>query len=223
MIKVVVFDFDGVLVDSNSLKRGAFYDLLVGIHGITKKMVDDTWAEIDGQNKTRFEFIRVVFSKIGKSGGELEGMVKDYSEKYDEIVQKGIKSSGLITGAWETLENLSKTHHIYIDSATPDGNLQKTADMLGIRKFFKGIHGKEVMGFFTSKDSKKTILKKIMELEKVSGGEVLFVGDGEADREAAEAYSCRFIGIANDFNGWTDHEKFKTIRSVAELTQNMDI
>lgn len=217
MIKVIVFDFDGVLVDSNSLKRAAFYDLFKDAGSIDKKMIDDAWTEIDGQNKTRFEFIRAVFSKSGKSRAELEDLVKLYAEKYDEIVQEGIKSGGLITGAWEVLDNFSRQHRIYIDSATPDTNLQKTVDMLGIRRFLKGVYGKEIIGLFSNPDSKKIVLKKIMDSEKVSGDEVLFVGDGEVDRDAASAYSCKFVGIANESNGWTEAEKFITIKSIAEL------
>lgn len=217
MLKVIVFDFDGVLVDSNSLKRGAFYGLLADVHGLSPELIETTWTESYGRSLTRFEFLNSLFMKIGKSGDELENLVKVYAAKYDDVVQRGIRSGGLMPGAFEVLSRLSEKYTLYINSATPDFALEKIVDDLGIRIFFKGIFGKQIIGFKSVSNSKELNLEKIFASENVSGDEVLFVGDGEVDKNAAEAYSCDFIGIANESNCWSLHENFKTIKSVADL------
>ena len=216
MIKVIVFDFDGVLADSNKLKYDAFFDLFPGNEKV-KAVVSDTLKDFQSKNKTRFEALKAIFVKLGEGESKVAGLVKTYSARYDTDVREKIASQGLFPGVSDMLEALCKKYNLYINSATPELALERTIDKLEIGHFFKGVYGRPIIGMTSVPNSKELNLERIMETEKVVGDEVLFVGDGEADREAAKAYNCHFIGVANDFNGWGKQESFKTIKSVAEL------
>ena len=212
MIKVIVFDFDGVLVDSNVLKKGAFVELFSDnprVQAVAVGVLNTFWQ------KTRLEALREIFRKLGEDEGNTARLVNSYNERYNKIVIEKIANMGLIPGVLKALEELSKKYILYVNSATPTEPLLRTAKVLGIERFFKGICGVE--GFAPILHSKKDNLEKIMKAENAVGDDVLFVGDGDADLAAAEEYNCNFIGIANQTNGWAGRGDIKTLLSVAEI------
>ena len=53
--------------------------------------------------------------------------------------------------------------------------------------------------------SKGDNLAMVLDREQVTGDEVVFVGDGQRDLEAARGAGCRFIGVRNPFNDFDSH------------------
>lgn len=218
-IKTIVFDFDGVLVDSNSLKRDAYFELFDDKEGISRSMIESTWKEKGGNIITRFEFLGQIFSKLNRPESERDIFVKSYADKYNEIVQSEIAAGGLAKGVRELLAGLSVKYHLFINSATPDFALIRTVKKLGIAKFFKGVYGVDMIGFKSVTDSKITNLKNILALEKIVGNETVYVGDGDVDLKAALSCECYFFGIPNEHNNWINRKDIKLIDSVGSLTE----
>jgi phosphoglycolate phosphatase-like HAD superfamily hydrolase len=63
-----------------------------------------------------------------------------------------------------------------------------------LARFFGGIYGNE--------GSKVANLEHAMAASNCSPSELVFIGDNEMDRHAAEAVGCHFIGILNEFSGY---------------------
>ena len=209
MIKVIVFDFDGVLVDSNRIKHDAWYDVFGDLPEEEKRVAFEVFPKVEV--RTRYVILDEVFKALGRPEDKRKELVQINAAKYNAITQAGISRYGLIEGARELLEDFSKKYHLYLNSSTPIEALNETVDMLGIRGFFSGIYGRP--------DTKESALEKIFAKEKVSGSEVVFVGDADFDRNAAAAFDCFFIGIRNDFNGWTENEEFVTVASVRDVAE----
>lgn len=207
-MKAIVFDFDGVIVDSNRLKYEAWYELFPA-EEVPPVLIKDVLARIP---ETRFEILREIFVKLGKPINEIEEFVNIYAQKYNELVQKSIFMKGFNPGVKEALKRLSWHHNLYINSATPKLALQESVARLDIEKFFKGIYGKA--------SSKEETLAKIKEQESIEADEMIFIGDGESDYEAARAFGCPFIGITkNDgYNNWKSvSQPFPIISDLSEL------
>lgn len=207
MIRVIVFDFDGVLVNSNRLKYDAWFEVFPESEGFSRPLIEQTLREIP---ETRFEIARVVLSRTQAAGANLEALVAAAAGRYNDIVQKGIASDALIPGAAEALARLASDYALFINSSTPEEALRESVERLGMSRFFRGVYGRP--------RSKTENLKRIMAETDAGPREIVMVGDGDPDREAAEAIGCRFVGIANDWNGWRERE-FPLIAHINQLLE----
>ena len=177
MIKVIVFDFDGVLVDSNRLKREAWFKLFAP-EEVSDELIMDVLEKVKA---TRYDILREIFMRLGKPEGEIESLVSQYAGRYNDIVQAGIFSMGLNPWAEEILSNLKPKFNLYLNSATPEEAMIQTIKRLGIKDCFKKIYGQ------SEPRSKEINLQKIINEENVLPSEVLVVGDGQDDLGAAKA------------------------------------
>lgn len=198
MLKVIIFDFDGVLVDSNRFKREAWFEVFPKNEGITREMIEEVLGRI---TQTRYDILREIFRMSGKAADGEEPFVEKYARRYDELIQKGMISGMLVPEARGVLEFLAPRYHLYINSATPEAALQDSVKMLGIVGYFDGVFGYHP-AYGDAMAGKLENGKKILALEGISGKEAAFIGDGEADRTAAMELGCFFIGMPNQYNRW---------------------
>lgn len=207
MIKVIVFDFDGVLADSNRIKNDAWFDVFSDLSENEKQVAFEVFPKV--QDRTRYVILDEVFKALGYTEDHRKEQIRIRAANYNAITQVGIARNGLVDGARELLEGLSKKYHLYLNSSTPIEALNETVDMLDIRNYFSGIYGRP--------ETKESALEKIFAFEGINGNAAVFVGDAEADRKAAYAFGCFFVGILSGFNNWTKNENFVTVQSVRDV------
>ncbi len=183
-IRCVVFDFDGTLVESNPIKRGTYFEILAETPG-SGAVVETVLRENPGADRHRvLACAHEVLSSRGASPlPPLEALVDAYSR----ICEERVAACPPLPGALETLESLRATHALSLDSATPTEALERVIEKRGWRNFFRGVLGGPV--------SKLDNLRSIAQREGVAAGEMAYVGDGPADREAAATFGCRFLGF----------------------------
>ena len=183
-VKVVVFDFDGVLLDSADIKTDAFGRLFTGEDpGDASKILDYHKANA---GMSRYEKFRWAYREILKRPlSEKEETV--LGDRFNEMVEGRVAAAEWIAGA-ETflLRNYSDTP-LYVASGTPESELRRIVDNRDIGVYFKGIYG--------SPPKKKDILLRIAEEQGCSPAELVMVGDAPTDWKGAVSAKTRFIGV----------------------------
>lgn len=189
-IQVIVFDFDGTLIDSNQLKYDAYFELFPtdDRHGPIIRVV---LSEIFEQS--RYVILEEILLRLGyRKDTLLRKKVKELAGFYNEIVVAGAKTCPEKAGAEEALRKFSPAYGLYVSSTTPDANLK---EIIRFRKWEAYFHG--VFGY---PHEKSETLRRIIALEKLKSHQVLVVGDGESDRKSAMENKCPFVHVTEKFH-----------------------
>ncbi len=210
-MKVTVFDFDGVIIPSEGIKQNGYRWMFSEFgEDVPEDAIRAACEEFSNARGNRYDIIRSILVRLGRTDN-IEAVVDLYATRFGDIVRAKLEAFTIEPNVRSMLERAAKQGPLYINSNTPDEPLRETLTKLGIAELFKGIRG-------SSDGSTKTErLHEIAAREGVAAREMVFIGDGEGDREAAEMFGCEFIGIANDINGWKGRTEFSVIDSVAEF------
>ena len=186
MIRCVVFDFDGTLVDSNRIKHQSFLE-------IAKEFEDGSlMAGILGREDAGDRYW--VFEQFA-SALSVKVDAIELADRYTQLCEKMITEAPEIVGASDALVCLGEEGKLlYINSATPIEPLAKLIRLRRMGHWFSGIYG--------APKGKSENLEAIIAECGVQTSEVLMVGDNESDRAAAEQIRCHFVGIRNNENNF---------------------
>ncbi len=184
MIKVIVFDFDGTLVESNQLKYDAYFELFPkdDSHAkIMRRVLDTSYEE------SRYVILEKMLQEFGEPVDGLEERIKILADQYNDIVVEGAKTCSECPGANEVLQQLSFRYTLYLSSTTPENPLHEIIGFRHWNKYFKDIFGYP--------QKKHETLREIMQREQVNPSQIIVVGDGESDRISAEHVGCHFFDV----------------------------
>ena len=189
-VKVIVFDFDGTLIDSNQLKYNAFFELFPS-DSLHKEIITDVLDEFI--EKSRYVILREILKRINRktiNEDDLDYRVHASAKKYNDIVVDGAKRCKEKPGAKEVLESLSKRYNLYLNSTTPETSLKEIVKHRNWEGFFCDIFGYP--------NDKTSVLFDIIKRESISPGDLLVVGDGKSDRDSADKAGCKFFHVFKD-------------------------
>lgn len=183
-VKVIVFDFDGTLVQSNGIKYQVFFQLFPD-DDQHKQVVRQVLAA-DGE-ETRYVILERILAALGISPHERPQRVMELADRYNEQVVQGVKNCPESPGAEALLRQVSKSYPLYVSSTTPETALWEIVAFRGWKDYFQGIFG------YPRKKSET--LQEILTREAVNPQQVLVVGDGESDRVSASEIGCQFFDV----------------------------
>lgn len=192
MIRCVVFDFDGVLVDSNAVKRQA-YNQIFSDFGPGASSAVEAILRADLEDD-RFGIVRAILSALPNPPSEenLDHLVAQQAERYNRICEEHAGTCPEVPGASEALSRLARRHSLYVISATPQDPLRRIVGRRGWAAHFREVLGRPA--------TKRENLGRVMQREGIDGRAIVFIGDGRRDLEAAREAGCRFVGVRNRFN-----------------------
>lgn len=184
MISCVVFDFDGTLVDSNTIKKQAFIAIAREYDG-SSEMESILCAKDTGNRTDVFKkFIDSKFDKNNLQDGFLEKLVENYTLN----CRSAIGECSDVHGAITCLNFLNqKRLLVCINSATPANPLIDIIKDRGWVGKFDLILG--------APKSKVENLAYIANKFNLNAQEILMVGDMSVDLEAAIKFGSKFAGI----------------------------
>ena len=215
-LPVLIFDWDGVIVDSNAWKWGGAWQEVFVEEPELFRLMDRVLLEDQRKSLDRQQLVARVFELAQESGTTPQRAPEEYVERFGEAVRLGVARIGLFPGALSTLEALHIAgYHMYVISMTTQEDLEYLADQLGVGRYFVRLYGTPGKKFEHAQDIRQT---------EVSQSYVV-IGDGEGDRSLAKEVQASFVGILNQWNHWADDSslmhKVDSIVDVPKVLQRM--
>ena len=207
-IKVVVFDFDGVILDTSFIKSSVFQDVFKKYPIFYERM----WSfhlENKGTSR-RVQFDYLVRNLLEEKGDVASKHIEKLMSQYKESVVFRLLKAQYIEGAYKAILYSSKKYTTYIVSNAPTSELHLILENKKIVKYFKDIFSSET-GI-----NKSQALNQIINREETSPECLLFIGDTYKDQMSAKESSVKFAGIENDMSNFLDDYGIK-IKNMNEL------
>jgi phosphoglycolate phosphatase-like HAD superfamily hydrolase len=182
--KAFIFDFDGVIVDSVHIKADAFAELFKEFGSDIQKQVVEHHLAHGGM--TRAEKISHYYIEfVGKK--LTEENLNNLCNEFSELVVEKVIVAPEILGAEKLIRTFCVEKKCFINSATPDDELNEIVKCRGIYDCFLEIFG--------SNRTKIENLEYIINKYNYSLGEHLFFGDAFSDYNASYECGVDFVGI----------------------------
>lgn len=205
-LKLIVFDFDGVLIDSNAIKFDAWRSIFQSRSFQEQTAVQTVLAT--SREASRYDILAAVAAEIGLAEDERVAFVRQMADRYQTETEARMQA--VYDPAIEVvLAGLAVQFPLVISSATPTLSLRQKVGALGLERWFEQVLG--------SPPGKTERLQSLIVERRIDAHQVLVVGDGESDRRSADINRCQFVGIANAFNGWSVGTGIDLLPSVLEL------
>lgn len=213
-IKNIIFDFDGVILDSLDCKTEAFYQMYIPFgENIANKVKQ---YHILHGGVSRFEKFKI-WHKEYLDVDLTENEIEELAEQFSELVFEKVINSDPIPGAIEFIKQHSKDFNFFIISGTPDDEIKKISDSIGISEDFK-----EILGSPKNKKEWCTYLKS--EYDDIKSSNTLFLGDAKSDYEAAKENGFYFGLREANYNEsiFSNLEVDTTFQSFVILSKNLE-
>ncbi len=187
MIKLVMFDFDGVLVDSNQAWAD-IYDKAAKATGFEKGVAYDDIKSHYG--KPYLEVLRAAYPEMTEDPAAMERM---YSNFVDLSASDDFSSSfKAIKGLKRALRGMKKKFKLAVGSGNTKRMLNRFLSRFGLDEYFDlVVSGDEVRRGKPNPD----MLIKAMRHFDVEPKEAVYVGDAKSDIVAAKKAGMRSVAV----------------------------
>ena len=204
--KHLIFDFDGVLVESNEIRFDGFRLLFKNYpQDQVERLV--LYAKING-GLSRYEKIKYFFKQI-RNEPIRDDNVQLLAKQYSELVKQKVIDAEPVKGSLEFLSNHKNNYDFAVVSGSDQEELRDVCKARKIDHFFL-----EILGSPTSKESNIALL-----LTKMGWGRksCLFIGDSINDFDAARANGIDFIGRNSNLINWGLMGNLTVVDDLSEL------
>jgi len=181
-LDAVIFDFDGVILESVEVKDDAFRALFAD-HPGEIDMIMDLHRRHGGVSRfVKFEMIyRDILRQPLASGRKIE-----LGRRFEELALERVMACPMVAGARELLDRLHGHVAMAVVSGTPDGELAAIIAGRRLSSYFAEIHG--------GSRGKRSIVDEMVRTRAWRRERVLMVGDAMTDHGAARANAVAFVG-----------------------------
>jgi phosphoglycolate phosphatase-like HAD superfamily hydrolase len=186
--KTILWDFDGVIMDSMPVRDKGFEVVLQDYPKEQVKLLMEYHQNNGGLS--RYNKFRYFFEKIRKQNitdAEINKLAEEFSIV---MLQNLLDRSLLIEDSVNFIKENYTKYNMHIVSGSDGNELRYICETLGLSKYFISIYG--------SPTPKNELVKKILEEKKYNRDETCLIGDSFNDLEASDINSITFYGFNNE-------------------------
>jgi phosphoglycolate phosphatase-like HAD superfamily hydrolase len=187
-MKVIFWDFDGVLMDSNAV-RDIGFEKVLSHYPVDQVEQLLTFHKANG-GLSRYVKFRYFFEKI-RNEAVTEEQIAVLASRFSIIMKDLLLNEDLLIS--ESLDFVKRNqvkYIMHITSGSDQEELRYLCESLQIAHLFESIHG--------SPKAKKIWIKELIELHDYSRGECVLIGDSINDWEAADTNDILFMAYNSD-------------------------
>lgn len=214
-LKAALFDFDGTISTLRQGWEGVMKPFMVEIisggqepNETFKEEVDRFIQESTGiQTIFQMQWLEEAVRRFGLNPvcHDAWWYKKEYNERLLRRVRRRLEqlasgeaetSDFIIGGAIEFIKALKvRGIHIFVASGTDHADIVQEAQALGVARYFDKIAGAPAGRAACSKEA---VLKELIEEQRLSGSELLVVGDGKVEIALGVSVGAITLGVASD-------------------------
>ena len=182
MIKNVILDFDGVILESNAIKIEGFYELFISFGEEKANFISNYFQKNAGLSRYDIfnHFFKIFFNETIDKEKSLY-----YNNKYSQIVKEKVINAKFVEGMREFLRK-NIDFNLFIVSSSDENDLKDICSKIGIDRYFK-----EILGSPTKKEIN---IGSILEKYLLVKDETIYIGDSINDYQATIKNDLLFIG-----------------------------
>jgi phosphoglycolate phosphatase len=182
MFSAIVFDFDGVLIESADIKMQAFNALFSRFPAHADKISAYLSENAGVSRYTKFRHVYENLVGLPLS----QEMMDSLDHKFSELVSAEIRQCPFVPGVLDFIKKRAPECPLFVVSATPEAELVSITTDRGLAHFFEGIYGAPSL--------KTSILRSIQQRIGRPPDTLLLIGDSLHDYHAATEVGTRFVG-----------------------------
>jgi HAD superfamily hydrolase (TIGR01549 family) len=178
----VLFDFDGVIVESTQIKTDAFRELFVEYPRHVDQIVALHERNAGVSRLIKFDMIYRDILRLPLSDADRQSL----ADRFQRLVLEKVIACPMVPGALDLLRFLSRKISLAVVSGTPEDELRQIVAKRDLAGYFVTVNG--------SPRTKADIIGALLSEKRWSPGRVLMIGDAIEDFKAASATAVRFVG-----------------------------
>jgi phosphoglycolate phosphatase-like HAD superfamily hydrolase len=187
VIKTILWDFDGVILDSIRIKGDGFMELFQN-HNIADVQILEQYHYANG-GVSRFEKIKYFYNQILNKDISEDEILKLAGVFSNIIETKIFDKTNLIEDSLSFIKKNYLKYNFHIVSGAEHNELNSLCKHFIIDKYFISILGSPI--------TKNTLVKNIISDYEYNNDQVILIGDSKTDYVAAKKNKIIFYGYNN--------------------------
>lgn len=185
--KLILWDFDGVIIDSNSIRENGFREVLSKYQSNKVEKLIKFHNENGGLSRyVKFKYFYEHILKENLSEIDLIKLTDSFSKI---MVENLTNQKYLIQDSVKFISEHSKKINMFIVSGSDNEELNFLCEKLNLKEYFINIYG--------SPTPKTLLVNKIIDEVPIKNHEICLIGDSINDLEAAQDNDIVFFGYNN--------------------------
>jgi phosphoglycolate phosphatase-like HAD superfamily hydrolase len=180
-LRVLVLDFDGVILESNEVKTEAFRDMFARFPDHCEAMMAYHHAHISEPRFAKFDHL---LERLGRSGDAT--LRAELAAEFSRRTLERMTTVPFVPGAKSFLREITARLPVYLASVTPAEDLETILERRRLRRWFHDVYACPPW-------TKPGAVRDVLRREACTPQEAMLVGDSAGDQRAAAETGIGFV------------------------------